>query len=190
MKLMKFVTSFAVGGTERQFVRLALGLDASRFEVHFGCLRRFGHLLEPVQERGIPVVDYEISSFLSRRALTAQFRLARDIRRNNVDIVHTYNFYANVFAIPAAKLGGARIVASIRDMGAYLSPRQRAMQRHVCRLADRILVNAAAIRDWLVEDGYRAEKITVIPNGIETPDLDRSPAPSIRRELGIADDAP
>src|SRR6266487_3692712 len=149
VKLMKFVTVFAVGGTERQFVHLALALEPSQFAVHFGCLRRWGALLEPIDERGLPVIDYSVTTFRSVNALRAQWQLARDIRRHGIEIVHTYNFYANVFAIPAAKLAGAKVVASIRDMGAYLSRRQRLVQRLVCMLADQIIVNAQAIKDWL-----------------------------------------
>jgi glycosyltransferase involved in cell wall biosynthesis len=167
MRLLKFVTLFAMGGTERQFVNLALSLDRSRVDVRFGCLRKWGQLVACVEERGIAIDDYGVTSFRSPRVLRAQLRLARNIRRNRIEIVHAYNFYANVFALPAAKLAGARTIASIRDMGAYLSPMQRRMQRVACRFADHILVNAEAIREWLVSDGYNADRITVIPNGID-----------------------
>ena len=167
VKLMKFVAHFGLGGTERQFVNLGLALEPSRFAVQFGCLRHWGELLEEVDAHGIPVHSYNICTFRNPKALGAQLQLARDIHRNRIEIVHAYNFYANVFAIPAAKLAGARVVASIRDMGAYLSTTQRHLQRFVCGIADRILVNANAIKDWLVADGYDAGKITVIPNGID-----------------------
>src|SRR6185436_20103813 len=100
MRLLKFVTLFAVGGTERQFVNLALSLDRKRVDVRFGCLRKWGQLVETVEEHGIPIDDYGVTSFRSPRVLRAQLRLVRDIRRNRIDIVHAYNFYANVFAIP------------------------------------------------------------------------------------------
>ena len=167
VRLLKFVAIFATGGTERQFVNLALSLEGSRFRVHFGCLRRWGQLLEEIDGRGIPIFDYQVFTFRNLKAVRAQWRLARDIRRHGIQIVHTYGFYANVFAIPAARLAGARVVASIRDLGVYLSPRQRLMQRIVCRFADRIVVNANAIKDWLVADGCPADRIIVIPNGLD-----------------------
>ena len=62
VRLLKFVAIFATGGTERQFVNLALSLEGSRFRVHFGCLRRWGQLLEEIDGRGIPIFDYQVNS--------------------------------------------------------------------------------------------------------------------------------
>lgn len=190
IKLMKFVAVFGFGGTERQFVNLGLALEPSRFSVSFGCMRRWGQFLEEIDARGIPVLEYNVSTFRDPRTLSAQFRLARDIRRRGIQIVHTYNFYANVFAIPAARLAGARVIASIRDMGLYLSPTQRRVQRLVCRLADRMVVNAHAIRDWLVEDGLDGSRITVIPNGIDVTRFERCARTGmLHQELGLPADA-
>jgi len=182
IRVLKFVAGFGWGGTERQFVNLGLGLDRSRFDVRFGCLRSFGPLLDEIRDSGVSVRDYDVPSFKHPRAVTAVLRLARDIRRDRIALVHSYGFYSNVFAIPAAKLAGARAVASIRDMGVYLTPRQRALQRWVCKLADRILVNAAAIKEWLVADGYDETRISVIPNGV---DVARFDAPRLRTEAPV-----
>lgn len=191
VKLMKFVTQFGAGGTERQFVNLGLALEPSRFSVQFGCLRRTGPLVGEIAAHGIPVVDYNVSTFRHPSAMSAQLRLARDIRRQGVRIVHTYGFGAHFFAIPAAKLAGARVVASIRDTGVYLSPRELFLQRFICRFADRILVNASAIKDWLVEGGLDANRITVIPNGIDVARFEQGPRTgNMHREVGFPVDAP
>ena len=191
VRLMKFAATFGAGGTERQFVNLALALESSNFEVSFGCLRRSGRFLDELEAQGVRVFDYGVCTFKHPQALSAQLRLARDIRQLGIDVVHTYNFYANVFAIPAARLAGARVVASIRDMGPYLSPTQRRVQRWVCKLADRIAVNANAIRDWLIADGYDPNRIVVIPNGIDISRFKRrKPAGKLHSELGLPAGAP
>ena len=190
IKVLKFVAAFGWGGTEGQFVNLGLGLERSRFEVHFGCLRRFGMMLEELESSGVPVTDYSVSSFRSPRAIAAQFRLARNIRRFGIDIVHAYGFSANAFAIPAARLAGVKVVASIRDMGVYLSPAKLTAQRWICKFADRILVNAEAIKAWLVDAGYDGNRITVIPNGVDVSRFEPARSNRLRSDLGLTADAP
>ena len=121
-----------------------------------------------------------------------RLRFAAYLRRHRIQIVHTYSFYPNVFAIAAARLARTPVViASIRDMGVYLTPLQLRVQRVVCRLAHRIVVNADAVKQWLVADGYDEAKITVIPNGVELSRF-RQPADgsALRRELGLPEGCP
>jgi glycosyltransferase involved in cell wall biosynthesis len=180
--LVKFVAEFGNGGTERQFTNLAVGLDAERFHVEFGCLRLRGALADELRAHDIAVREYPIRSFYDPHAPLAQLRFARQLRRDEVDVVHAYNFYGNVFAVPAARLAGVpAVVASIRDMGVYLNAAQRRAQRWACRLADRVLVNAEAVRRWLVQDGYDESRISVIPNGIDLARFESAPAPSTLR---------
>jgi glycosyltransferase involved in cell wall biosynthesis len=124
--------------------------------------------------------------------LAQQVRFARHLAKRRVHIVHAYNFYGNVFAIPPARLAGVPVViASIRDRGPYLTRLQRRVQRHVCRLADCVLVNADAVKDWLVADGYDPSKIVVIRNGVDLSRFKRPGEPRrMRTELGLAPNVP
>src|SRR5437762_3389132 len=168
-------------------------LDLSRFAVRFACFNRTGRFLPLLDARAIPVTQYTIKRLYGVRTLKEQWRLANEIRRHRVDIVHSYNFYGNVFAIPAARLARAPVVvASIRSMGELYTPLQQRVQRHVCRLADCILTNADAIRQSLIAEGYDAAKITVIRNGIDVASQRRTPngGQRFRREFALPADAP
>jgi glycosyltransferase involved in cell wall biosynthesis len=138
------------------------------------------------------VDEYRVRKLFGPRAFRQELRFAQHLRRARVDIVHTYNFYPNVFALPAARLAGTPVViASIRDTGPYLTPRQRVAQRVACRFAHHILVNADAVRRWLVSDGYSAENITVIRNGLDLSRFEvRGCDPALRQELGVPPGAP
>ena len=192
IRLLQFVTLFAVGGTETQVMKLAQGLHSSRFEQHFACLRRLGHFLREVEALRIPLAEYNISSLYHPRVLKEQMKFARYIKRHQIQIVHTYGFYTNVFAIPAAWLAGAPvIIASIRDTGGYQTPTQDLAQKLMCRLADCIVVNAEAIRQWLIAEGYNPEKVTVIRNGVDLSRFTTKTRGSrLREELGLPQRAP
>lgn len=192
IKLLKFLTVFAFGGTERQVGNLAFALNRERFDLRVGCLRRAGQFLAPFEERGVPIDEYPVRRFASTRGGIEELRLVRYIARERIAIVHSYNFYSNVFAVPAAWLAGAPvIIASIRDQGAHSTPRQLFAQRQVCRLADCVLVNAESIRRWLIADGYDPSTIRVIPNGIDTARFAASaPRSTVRADFGIPEGAP
>lgn len=193
IRLMKFLTLFGFGGTERQVTTFVRMLDRSRFDPRFACLKRWGHFLDDIERVcQIPVTEYRISSLYKPGTLWQQYRFAGEMRRHRTQIVHSYNFYANTFAVPAAKLAGVPVViASVRDTGMNITPARMHVHKLVCRFADCILVNAEAVRDWLIKEGWQAEKITVIRNGIDLSTFTRTHgAAGLRQEFGIPAHAP
>ena len=187
------LTSFQIGGTERQVANLVLGIDASRFELHLACLRNFGELRAELEPLRIPRPVFQIGRRLyAPKTLWQALRLGHYIRRNRIQIVHTYGLYPNIFAVPAARLAGASIVvASIRDRGDILTPLQRRIQKWVCRFAHCVLVNAETIRETLIEQGYRPEKIFVIRNGIVMSRFQKQErGTALRKEWNLPSDAP
>jgi glycosyltransferase involved in cell wall biosynthesis len=179
------------GGTENQFMTLGRLLDRSRFDLEFACLRRWGPFVDELERLQIPLAEYQVATFRSVQALAQQAKLARHIVRNDISIVHAYNFYGNVFAIPPARLVAPVVIASIRDRAPYLTAMQKRVQRYACQFADCVLVNADAVKDWLIGEGYDASNIVVIRNGVDMSRFDGAPAGArIRSELGIPADAP
>jgi glycosyltransferase involved in cell wall biosynthesis len=191
VRLLKVVPTFMCGGTENQFMALGRSLDPNRFELEFACLRRWGAFADEIVARHIPLIECNVTSFRSLSALRQQVRLARYVTERRIDVVHTYSFYGNVFAVPPARLAGVPVViASIRDRAPYLTPMQKRAQRWACQFADCILVNAAAVKEWLIGEGYDAAKIVIIPNGVELSRFDRVDEGSPFRGLGIPEGAP
>src|SRR5438094_2923178 len=192
IRLLKFITFFAIGGTEQQVLTLGKALDPSRFGLRMACLGRRGGLLKEIEASGIPVSEYKIKSLYRLSTFKQQCKFARYLRHHRIQILHTYSFYPNVFAIPAARLSGVPvIVASIRDTGEMWTSLQRRAQKVVCRLADGIVVNAEAIKQRLIVEGYSQEQITVIHNGIACSRFQGNGSRAgLRRELGLPLQAP
>jgi len=187
IKLLQMLTNFHIGGTERQVANLALGIDSSHFDLHLACLRNSGELLTELETLRVPREEFRIGPLYSPKTFWQGIRLARYVRRNLIQIVHSYGFYPNVFTVPVARMAGASIVvASIRDTGDILSPIQRRVQKMVCKLADCVLVNAEAIRESLIQQGYDPCNIVVIRNGITVSRFERKQRGAIlRQELGL-----
>ncbi len=76
--------------------------DPERFELHMALQRKVGELLEEANAMGVPVTEYPIDSLYNVRSLQARLRLARYLREHSIEMVHSYGFYSNLFAIPRA----------------------------------------------------------------------------------------
>jgi len=192
IRLLKVLTTFFHGGTERQVLNLARHMDRGLFDLRFACFSRDGDYLAAFEALQAPISEFRFNRFYRPRSLRQQLRFAAFLRRQRIQILHSYNFYANVFAVPAARLAGVPVVlASVRDRGVYLTPAKKRLQRWACGLADQVLVNADAIRDWLLDQGLGEDRITVIKNGIDlSPFQEAARSGGIRQEFGIPDSAP
>lgn len=185
-RILNVVPTLMCGGTENQFMTLSRRLDPALFDVEFACLRRWGPFVQELADRRIPLSEYPVTTFRSVQAIAQQARLVRHIARRRIQIVHAYNFYGNVFAVPPARLVAPVVIASIRDCAPYLTSMQKRVQRYACQLADCVLVNAEAVKDWLIGEGYDRSKIRVIRNGVDLTRFIGAPDPErIRRELGL-----
>jgi len=193
IQLMKFVSSFDIGGTERQVVNLLKGLDSRRVNVRLACFDRSGDLLTECEQRAWPIEEYKIRRLYGYDTLKKQMGFGRNLRRHRVQVLHTYSFYPNVFAIPSARLAGVPvIIGSVRDTHRKWTHWQHRIQRACLGMADHVVVNAEAIKKHLSNRGYNTERMTVIPNGI---DCQRFVLPSrktlpVREELHIPRDVP
>ncbi len=170
-RVLLFIQSLELGGSEKQCVEMARLLSRNGFSVTVGCMRRTGPLCRKVAESGLELVEFPVASLLRPRAFFRMLRLARFIRARQFDVVHANDLYANLFAVAAARLAGVRIVVSSqRDLSdsAWYTPMRRKVLRWIQRLSTCLIVNSAAIRDQLTqEDRFDPEKIRIVYNGID-----------------------
>lgn len=163
------LNSFAPGGTEHQMTELMCRLDRDRFRLFAACLGDQGDLRDKVRNAGIPVVEFPVHGLASTATARQLVRFGRWCRTNGIQIVHTCDFYANVFALPAAWLAMVPVrIGSRRDL--FIPERsaaKQALQRLSYRFANRVVANSAAAREYVVSEGIRPDKITVIVNGLD-----------------------
>lgn len=171
---------YTAGGSERQAAQLAQSLhEGSRYQVFVACLDPSGDWGNELNRVGIKEIpSFKFHSFYSYAFIVQLLRFTRYLREHKIDIVHTHDFYTNVFGMIGARLAGVSVrIASKREMEGWRTPAQQFVENQSYRFAHAILVNAKAVRAHLIKSGIRTDKITTVYNGLKldrvTSQLDR-----------------
>jgi glycosyltransferase involved in cell wall biosynthesis len=203
MRVAHIITRLIVGGAQENTVASTLGMherhdvDAylisgptsgpegsleSQFDAHPDRLTVIPELVRPVR----PLVDWG-----------ALRRLARLLRENPPDIVHTHSGKAGILGRMAARRAGIRtIVHTIHgpSFGAFQGTAAnfafRAVECHAGRFTTHFVTVANAMRDQYLAAGIGApEKYTRIFSGFNLkPFLDAGDDPRLREQLGLNKD--
>ena len=177
--VLHLVSSFQEGGSERQAVQLARLLrENGRYGVHLACLDASGVLRNEIEAKGFrDIPSFPLTSFYDLNALKQLRRFSRFLLERNIEIVHTHDFYSNVFGMPAAAL--ARVparIASRRETFGWRTTAQKFIERRAYDLAHTVVANAEAVRSQLIDEGIREKKTLTIYNGL---DSERVRTPSV-----------
>jgi glycosyltransferase involved in cell wall biosynthesis len=189
IRVLYVVGNFVAGGAERHLLELWSRLDRSRFEIEIACFRREGQFLPDVEALGWPVHDLRVGRRIyDLSGLAGLARLVGRVRRFRPDVVHGYLFGPNLFAALAGRLCRVRVVAvAKRNVDAFETRRQVSVQRLAHRLATHVTAVSEAVADTVVALGVPRERVTVIPNGVDTarfaPDV--RPAEPLGRSPGV-----
>lgn len=181
--VLHLIDSFHQGGSERQAVQLVRLLhESGQYRMHVACLNGGGVLRGEVEDLGLgEIPEFRLTSFHDRNAFVQLSRLARLLRQRRIDVVHTHDFYTNVFGMAAATLARVPVrIASRRETLGMRSGAQKTVERIAYRLADAIVANAQAVRDQLIAEGVGARKIQVVYNGLDLARI--SLPPNLRRD--------
>lgn len=188
--VLQLIGSFHQGGSERQAVQLARLLrEDGTFNVSVATLDRSGVLHAEVEKMGFgEIPEFKLTSFYDANFVKQLMRAARYLRENKIEIIHTHDFYTNIFGMFAAQLASVPLaIASKRETGGMRSKWQKRIEKFAFRQANAIVANAEAVKKYLITEGVAGDKIKVIYNGL---DLERlKPKQTDRRaicaELGL-----
>jgi glycosyltransferase involved in cell wall biosynthesis len=159
--------SLGVGGTEMNAVRVAERLDPALFKLSVACFRGDGLLRHRFDAAGIDVQVFPVRSLYGRGMLDEGLRFARFLRRERVDVVHAHDRYANIFAVPWARLAGTPAIIASKRWGS-IGRAHGIGNRLAYRLAHRVLGNSDAVGESLVAtEGVARKRVVVIPNFVD-----------------------
>lgn len=171
-RVLMFIQSLELGGSETQCVEVACQLAREGYSVTVGCLWIGGPLEKKLAQAGVRCVVFPVPGTLLRpNAILQMLKLAAFIRRERFSVVHTNDLYSNLFAIPAAWLARVPVIlSSRRDMSRWwwYTPTRRKILRRIQGLSTRVLVNSEAVRqDLITRDDFDPKRIVVVHNGID-----------------------
>ena len=181
------ITDLDVGGAERAFSALAIGLDRRRWTPSVVCLDGEGELVAPLRSAGIETTCLKVDR---RRPGSAILRLAAEFRRNRPALVQSFLFHANVASRLAGWIAGRPIVVG----GLRVAERRANSHLYLDRITQGLAAGSVCVSqgvaDFSVEVGrLDPKRLVVIPNGVD-PRRFYSVTPIPRSELRLEEDRP
>jgi glycosyltransferase involved in cell wall biosynthesis len=187
LRVMFLTTSMPVGGAETLLVNLVRRIDRARFAPEIVCLKEAGPLGETLSAE-MPVYSDLLAGKFDLRVLPRLWKLMHSPRAGAVITVGAGDkmFWGRL----AARLAGVPVVASALHSTGWPDGVGK-LNRLLTPWTDAFIGVADAHARHLVEnEGFPAEKVHTIHNGVDCERFAPQDAAAVRAELEIAADAP
>ena len=187
------ISQLTIGGAERQLYELARHIDQTRYRPLVFTTSEGGVYADLLREAGIPLYVFPRSFAYDMRPV---WRIAQLMRRERVQILHTFGYYGGLYGRLATLFYRPYIViSSERATKAWMkhlhNPVYFAVDQLLARRTDCFIANAEAVKQFAVEEKKMpADKVHVIYNGV---DIDRFTAVApqllqrLRTQFGLDD---
>ncbi len=183
-KIIHLIQSLDNGGCENMLLRTLPLLND--FEHLVVTLKTRGDLANQIEKMGIKVVSIEQKSLLD---ILAYFKLAREISRFNPRLIITYLFHADsigrLFIQAISKTPVIPFLRTTYNHRKYWPP--RLFEKLTKYFVKNYLANSESVKSFYTEKiSVKKEKITIIPNGIDTNFYNKiARDENLRKSLGI-----
>jgi len=192
ISVLMFSSAVVRAGAEEHMLELLRGLDRRLFRLHLACpdvlLKQYGNDI-PKDVYVTPIMLEHLSD------IRGAVRLARTLRQQKIDILHSHMFRSSLLASPVGKLCGVPVIIEtthVRETwrtGWFKS--KFFVDRAVGHLIDRYIAVSEANSRYLIEQKrIPGKKVSVIQNGCSMERVDPSKAhpQGIRESLGFSKD--
>jgi glycosyltransferase involved in cell wall biosynthesis len=168
LSIAHVVFSLEPGGMENGVVNLSNGLEPERFVTTILCLEHGGAFVSRLKP-GIRVEAFGRKKGFDRAAV---MKLARWLRRERPDVIHTHNLGPLIYALLARMLSGRWSIPVLHGehgalQGDDLDPRRLKQRRLGYRMASEVHTVSESLRQHLLDHGFTARRITAVINGVD-----------------------
>ncbi len=189
VNVLHVIWSLEKGGAERFLVSLVQNFDRNRFNSIVCCLNWRGEWAKELEDKGIEVIALNKKGKFDFGVIS---RIIKIIKQNEITIVNTHLWAADVLGRLAAILAGAPVIIStVQNVDIWKRPWHRFIDRLLSYKTTKFIAVSHAVKQFLIEtEGIPEEKIEVIPNAVDIGSLkvDESSGSQIKEELKINDD--
>jgi glycosyltransferase involved in cell wall biosynthesis len=193
IKVLHIITDLSAGGAETMLYRLLSKMDTERFENEVISLTSLGDIADKIGSNGVPVRALGMEMGVPNPMPVA--RLFRWIRRSKPQIVQTWMYHANLTGGLTARLAtDIPVVWAIHhaNLDPHGNKRLTIWIARVCASMSKwlprciVFCSQAALLSH-VKLGYAAQRMVVIPNGLDLHEFKPDPSAGIamREKLGI-----
>ncbi|HEX5165029.1 MAG TPA: glycosyltransferase [Thermomicrobiales bacterium] len=166
--VLTVIDSLGVGGAQALLPTFLRHVDRERFDIRILALTAApsNHIQDAILAEGAPLEQWAGNGLLKMRRIRA---LANEIRRQQVDLVHSHLLYSNVQAGIAARLTHRPLVATLHNVQQYSPYLKRTIEAGVLRAtrARALAVSDGVRRSFRGRPGLSERQLAVVPNAIE-----------------------
>lgn len=166
LRVVHLVSALNIGGLEKVVFDLVRLTDPQRVTVRVVCLGKAGHLESAFHDLGVRVESLDV---LGKGTLKATLALARWLRAERPDVLHTHNPSPHVVGALAAKLAGVGMLVHTKHGRNYPGDRWRVrLNRMAAWLGSRVVAVSENVARVAIDiERVPPGKVQVIWNGID-----------------------
>jgi len=166
INILYVIWSLGLGGAEQVVISLAKGLDKAKFNPVICCLNEKGKFADELEKTGIQVIALHKSGPLD---LSIIDKLVRVIKENNIDIVNTHLWGANLWGRIAAHKAKVKVIATEHNLDTWKNWLHIALDKWLSHWTDKIIAVSESVKYFYTHKvGIDPSKIVVIYNGIDS----------------------
>lgn len=164
VKIGFVIWSLGLGGAERVIMQLATGVDKQKFEPIILCLNEKGAFAEEMEEQGVPVYAFNKRGPIDFKML---FKMYKFIRTENIKILHTHLWGANVWGRLAAWFAGIPVIITEHNVDVWKKGIHKIIDKILSPLASKIITVSDEVRKFYINWGLPSEKLVTVYNGVD-----------------------
>jgi len=155
----------ALGGGETNLLRVVQWMPPEQVRCSVATFRIKPEIRQSIS---VPIYVFPWKRFFHLDAWRAAVALRKLIKAEKIDIVQTYFETSNLWGGVVAKLSGALLLSSRRDMGILRKSKHALAYRVVNRISDRVLAVSEGVKKFCVDaDQLDPNKVSVVYNGVD-----------------------